>query len=164
MESFHIPYGLNPVSETFPPWLKYMSGKKPNFCHFLDFCGMKMVRLKCLNVSKLFAIGSWNSKISPSVSTLKYLLPGHVSPPSPPSLFSLLMFSLHSLWKKTLPSVSLVRKSTCPTLTEQNWADVTAGQHGPSNVTPMQSGYGKTLKLLETLFTLVSVSGRTLSL
>lgn len=61
------------------------------------------------------------------------LLLAHVSPRSPPSplFLSLLMFSLLSV-EKTLTSVSLVRKSTCPTHTEQNWADVTAAQHSPT--------------------------------
>lgn len=91
VESFHVPYGVNPVSETFHPDLNTFLGET-EFLSFLDFCGIKMVGFKGLNVSTLFAIGSWNSKISPSVSTLKYL-------PAPRLCFSsftslLLLFSL----------------------------------------------------------------------
>lgn len=57
---------------------------------------------------------------------------GFISPPWPPSLSSSLSSCFPSSpWKKTFMSVSLARKSTCPTHTEQNWADLTAAQHSP---------------------------------
>lgn len=140
--------GLNPVSETFPPWLKYIFGGKLNSCHFLDFCGLKMVRFKCLNVSTLFAIGSWNSQISQSVSTLEYL-------PAPRSCFSSftslpsLSLSPHvfpALCGKN-PHVCLVSEEVDLSNThraELSWCDSSTTQ--PHQVTPIQSGNGKTLR------------------
>lgn len=121
--------GLNPVSETFPPWLKYISGGKLNFCHFLDFCG-KM--FECQHIICYWKLKFQNITNQHPPSNICRLL-GYVSPPSPPALsFSVSSCFPRSLWKKNLASVSLVRKSTCPTHTEQNWADLTAAQHSPA--------------------------------
>ncbi len=72
----------------------------------------------------------------------------------PPSLFSLRMFSLLSV-EKILMSVSLVRKSTCPTHTEQNWADLTAAPHGPPRSHLYSQAKAKHCETTQTVFSSV---------
>ncbi len=159
MESFDVQNWSKRCFRDLPTLIKFTSGAKLRSCNFLDFCEMKLVRFKCFNVSTFFFfyIGSWKSKISQSVSTLKIsagssgmFLLRHL----PPSLFSLRMFSLLSV-EKILMSVSLVRKSTRPTHTEQNWADLTAAPHGPPRSHLYSQAKAKHCETTQTVFSSV---------